>query len=228
MYKIILNNKVIDVVEKPRFLKFLKSGNIAISDKSSANGVLGSDYKTIYSLVAGIKPDAPTVIIEEIDQEEFNRLDSLLNSESEVVADSGLLNLEISAAVENLSQTCKYKIKSGFSVLLSDGKIYKFKLTQEDQINLLSLENQLNAGNDIFIYHATDKPCQVFKRDDMKKIIKTYRKFVLYHTTYFNAAKHYVSSLTDIDQIKKFYYGYDVANTVSDYAVKQILLNGEV
>lgn len=227
MYKIILNNKVIDVVKKPCFLKLLSSGNIAITDKTSANGIAGSDNKTIYSLVSGIRADLPTVIIEEINKEEFNRLSSLLNSCADIVANTSELSSVVDVAVENLSQICKYKIKSGFSVLLSDNKVYEFKLTAEDQINLLNLENQLNNGEDVFIYHATGMPCQMFKRDDMKKIIKTYRKFVQYHTTYYNAAKQYVSSLTDIDQIKKFYYGINIASTVSDYAVRQILLDGE-
>ena len=227
MYKIILNNKVIDIVRRPRFLKLLSSGNVAITDKTSANGIAGSDNKAIYSLVAGIRPDVPTVILEEIDENEFNRLDSLLNSGEEIVANNAKLQNAIKAAIENLSQICKTKIKDGFSVLLSDGNVHKFRLTAEDQINLLNLENQLNAGENVFIYHATGMPCQVFKREDMKKIIKTYRKFVQYHTTYFNAAKHYISSLTDIDQIKKFSYGINIASTVSDYAVKQILLDGE-
>jgi hypothetical protein len=227
MYKIILDNKIIDVVRKPRFLKLLKSGFVAITDKSSANGIAGSDNKTIYSLVDDIRADIPTVIIEEIDLDEFSRLDSLLNSGADIIANAAELNTEIDTAIENLSQICRHVITSGFSVLLSDGKIYKFKLTVEDQINLLNLENQLNAGENMFIYHATGSPCQVFKREDMQKIICTYRKFVRYHTTYFNAAKRYVSSLTNIDEIKAFSYGTDISSTVSDVAVRQILLDGE-
>lgn len=227
MYKIILNNKVIDVVRKPRFLKILSSGHIAITDKTSANGIAGSDGSTVYCLTKGLNSKAPVVTIEEISNDEFSRLHSLLNSDKEIVANKAKLQSEISTAIENLSDICKYKIESGFSVLLSDGKVYKFKLTAEDQINLLNLESQLNAGENVFIYHATGMPCQMFKREDMKKIIKTYRKFVQYHTTYFNAAKQYISSLTDIDQIKKFSYGTNITSTVSDYAVKQILLNGE-
>jgi hypothetical protein len=228
LYKIILDNKVIDVIKKPRFLKFLSSGNIALTDKTSANGIVGSDNKTIYSLVTGLKTEAPVVSIHEIDQKEFNRLSSLLNSGAELIANKTKLQNAIKTALENLSQICKDKITAGFSVLLSDGNVYKFKLSAEDQINLLNLENQLNTGENIFVYHATDMPCQVFRREDMQKVIKSYRKHILYHTTYFNIAKQYISSLTDIAKIDAFHYGTNVIGVVSDPAIRQILRDGEV
>ena len=225
MYKIILNNKVIDVVAKPYFLKILSSGNVAITCKSSANGIAGSD-NTVYSLVKGLNTDAPVVSIKEIDKDEFNRLNSLLNSGEEVVANKTKLQKSINEAIENLSQVCNQKIVSGFSVLLSDGNIHAFKLSPEDQINILNLENQLTAGENLFIYHETGMPCRVFRRGDMSKIIKTYRKHLLYHTTYFNAAKQYVSSLTDIDKINTFCYGTDVTHAVTDPTIRRVLLDG--
>lgn len=229
MYKIILNNKVIDIVQKPRFLKFLSSGNVAITDKTSANGIAGSDNRTMYSLVAGLNTDAPVVAIKEINEEEFNRLFSLLNSETEIIADTTELQNSINKTIDNLSQICANKIIDGFSVVLSDKNVYKFKLTAEDQLNLLNLENQLTSGEDLFIYHSTDMPCRTFRREDVKKIIKMYRKHLLYHTTYFNTAKHYIKTLTDIDKINNFYYGSDVViSTVTDPAIRKILLEGDV
>ena len=49
MYKIMQEGKVIDVVKNPSFVKFLSSGHIAMTDKSSAQGIVGSDLKTVYS-----------------------------------------------------------------------------------------------------------------------------------------------------------------------------------
>ena len=49
MYKIIQDQKVIDVVRIPRFVRFLSSGHIALTDKSSAQGIVGSDDRTVYS-----------------------------------------------------------------------------------------------------------------------------------------------------------------------------------
>ena len=156
----------------------------------------------------------------------INRLQSLLNSEQEICADTSALNTARKVAISDLSEVCKNTITAGFSVILSDGKRNSFRLTAEDQINLLNLEGQLRAGENLFVYHATNMPCRVFTREDTRKILKAYRKHILYHTTYFNAAKQYINSLTSLDSIKTFTYGTDITDTVTDPVLHQILLSG--
>lgn len=226
MYKIIQDGKVIDVIRNPSFVKFLSSGHIAITDKSSAQGIVGSDSKTVYSF--GYETDlADSIVkIDKISLNEFNRLQSLLNSEIKLnKAEKDLLAIR-EVKVTEISEACREAIISGFSVTLKDGKKYCFRLTMEDQINLLNLENQLNTGTDSFLYHSTDAPCRIFTRDDMKKVIKAYRKHVLYHTTYFNAVKQYINSLTDTDKIKGFSYGTDISLCIKESTVRQILREG--
>lgn len=226
MYKIIHDGQTIDVVRNPNFLRFLSSGHIAITDKSSAQGIVGSDTTTIYSFVPLADSDILVVTIESINTKEFNRLNSLLNSKQKVSAfDRGLLKAK-EDKIKMLSDTCKAKITDGFTIILTDCKRYSFKLTAEDQINLLRLENQLNAGGESFVYHATGLPCQIFVRDDMKKIINAYRKHVLYHTTYFNSAKQYINTLSDISKVEEFTYGIDITCTVKDPALRQIIQDG--
>lgn len=128
--------------------------------------------------------------------------------------------------IQKLSNICKDKITSGFTIKLSDNKLYNFRLTTEDQINLILLENQLCSNDEIFIYHATDQPCRVFLREDMTNVIKTFRRYLLYHTIYFNSAKQYIKSLSDLEKIKLFTYGDDISDTVDDETLKQILKNG--
>lgn len=226
MYKIIQEGKVIDVVRNPSFIKFLPSGHIAITDKSSAQGIVGSDAKTVYSFSYNTDRTEPVVKIDKISLNEFNRLQSLLNSEKKLSkAERELLAIR-EAKIAVLSEACKENITNGFSVILRDGNKYCFRLTAEDQINLLNLENQLSNGVDTFIYHSTNSPCRVFVRDDMKKIINTYRKHTLYHTTYFNVAKQYINSLTDIEKINAFSYGVDVSTSIKESAVRKILQDG--
>ncbi len=224
MYKIVQNNKIIDVVKYPQFVNFLASGHIAMTDKTSANGILGSDNKTVYSFQSRV--GYPTVAIVEITSKEFERLQGLLNSDQEVCADEHILALARQNKIKYLSNQCKAKISSGFVIGLSDGKSYSFKLTAEDQLNLMSIEGQLNAGAETVIYHATNQPCKVFSRDDMLKVIKAFRSHVTYHTTYFNVAKQYINSLTDLEKINNFNYGTDVSATLDDKVIKQILKNG--
>ncbi len=227
MYKIIYNDKVIDVVNNPNFLKFLTSGHIAITDKSSAHGIVGSDFTTIYSFKPLEDKNIPVVSIESITASEFNRLQSLLNSEQGLsVAKCELIKAKESK-IAFLSNVCKAKITDGFNICLTDCNNYSFKLTAEDQLNLLNIENQLHTGTEAFVYHATGLPCQVFTRDDMKKILKAYRKHVLYHTTYFNAVKQYINSLTDLEQINTFTYGTDIVGSVDHLVLREILLEGD-
>jgi hypothetical protein len=226
MYKIIQNDKVIDVVRIPRFVSFLASGHIALTDKTSAAGIVGSDDKTIYSFKPTTKKDISVAAIEEITLEEFNRLQGLLNSNLEVSADETALAAAKRDMIARLSSICKNKITAGFSIILSDNEEYSFKLTTEDQLNLMSIESQLNAGANTFIYHATNQPCRFFSREDMSKIISTFKRYTLYHTTYFNVAKQYIKSLVDIEKVNTFTYGTDVSEVVDNIVIKQILKNG--
>lgn len=227
MYKIIQNNKVIDVVKLPRFVSFLKSGHVTITDKTSAQGIVGSDNITLYSFKPVSRKGVAVVSIEKIDQDEFSRLQRLLNSNQEVSADESALAKAKKNIISRLSNICKNKITSGFSVNLSDGESYSFRLTTEDQLNLMSIENQLNGGAETFIYHATGQPCRFFTREDMIKIISTFRHYTLYHTTYFNVAKQYINSQVSIEKVNMFIYGTDVSEATDNIVIKQILKNGE-
>lgn len=226
MLKIIQNNKVIDVIKTPSFINFLPSGHIAFTDKSSAKGVVGSDGQTVYSFIPSAK--YAVVTTKEISAAEFEGLQKLLNSGQEISADSTQLEKAKTAKIKILSTTCKNKIIAGFSVKLSDGAEYNFKLTVEDQLNLMMLENQLSAGATTFIYHATEQPCKMYNREDVTKIIQAFRAHTLYHTTYFNIAKQYIKSLTSIEAVNMFTYGDDVSATTSDKALRQILKKGGI
>jgi hypothetical protein len=224
MYKIMQNNTVIDVVQNPRFVRFLASGHIALTDKASAQGIVGSDETTLYSFEN--RPGYSKVLIKKIMFEEFSRLQSLLNSKQEVSTDESALALAKSETVKHLSNICNAKIIDGFSIKLADGNAYNFKLTTEDQLNLMHIENQFNAGEKLFIYHATDLPCRAFVREDMGKVLKAFRKHILYHTTYFNVVKQYINAQTSIDRVMAFTYGTDISDTVTDPTIRQILKKG--
>ena len=226
MYKIIQNDKVVDVVRLPRFFKVLSKGNIIFTDKSSAHGIVGSDNKTLYAFAPVVQRKLAIATIEEITYEELERLQSLLGSGQEPSADESALATAKRDTIRRLSNICKNKITSGFSIVLSDGESYSFKLTTEDQLNLMSIESQLTAGAETFIYHATNQPCRFFSREDMTKIINTFKRYTLYHTTYFNVAKQYINSLVDIEKVNMFTYGTDVSEAVDNVVIKQILKNG--
>ncbi len=225
-YSIICDDKIIDIVQKPTFVKVLPSGRVAFTDKASANGIASSDGKTIYTFEPVARKNTKVVTINEISENEFNRLKNLLNSNQEVSADANALKDAIETAIKKLSEVCHSKITEGFSVRLSDGKIHSFRLTTEDQLNLLTLESLLSSGAQSFVYHATNEPCKVFSRSEINKVINTFKQHILYHTTYFNVAKQYLNSLVNIEEVTSFSYGNSVDVVVTDDTIRQILKNG--
>lgn len=229
MYKIINNDKVIDIVLDPKFIRFLSTGHITLTDKSSAQGILGSDDHTIYSFMPIVGKNYTVVTVTKItSKEEFSRLSSLLNSGEIISADESALAKAKRSKINILSTICKNIIISGFSIVLSDGLVSDFKLTTEDQLNLTLIENRLAAGDTTFIYHATNQPCKIYSREDMLKIINSFRQHVLYHTTYFNIAKQYIKTLVDIEKVNLFTYGDSLLDFETDPILKQILKNGGI
>lgn len=227
MYKIIYEGNIIDVVKIPKFLRFISKNNIALASESAAEGIASSDGKTAYSFGPCKKPGVKQVKIELIDEAEFSRLSYLLNSGISPTVGNELEEAK-RQTIERLSTACKNNITNGFTITLSNNKQYHFRLTAEDQLNLMQIESKLNTGVKSFIYHATNQPCEIFYRHDMVKIISAYQKHVEYHTTYFNCAKHYIKSLNSLNDINLFTYGDSVIESVSDVAIKQILIEGGV
>ena len=60
----------------------------------------------------------------------------------------------------------------------------------------------------------------------MAKIINTFKQHIQYHTTYFNVAKQYITSLQDLKKVCNFTYGDDVSCIVKDTVIRQILKTG--
>lgn len=80
MYKVIFNNLVIDIMEKPRYTRFLpKSQRIVGTDRLAATGIMSSNGEEVYHL-EGKTNNYPeklkTVQLIKIEKEEFERLKS--------------------------------------------------------------------------------------------------------------------------------------------------------
>ena len=96
-YKVLKNNKVIDVLDQLIFLKYQKKHNIMlICNESEAEAILSSDKNTIWHEVSlyQIPVDGyDTVKIEEIDKYEYDKLKMLNGKTVEEILDSFVLSL---------------------------------------------------------------------------------------------------------------------------------------
>ena len=225
-YKLVdkTSKEVVAVLQEFTYILFMSHGRVYKTNKQTAQGI-ADNSGVIYSFISNPTRDVPIVTLHEISEEEFTRLNDLVNSDKQVIDEAALINAK-TAKISELSDLCNRYIVNGFTIRLSDHNSYNFRLTTEDQLNLMAIENQLNSGENTFIYHATNEPCKVFSREDMSKVINHFKRYTLYHTTYFNVAKHYINSLKDVDKVTKFAYGDDVSEIIKDKAIKKILKTG--
>ena len=214
MYKFIHNGNVIDVVENIKYLRYLKkSHHIVTTDASTANCVQASNNRDVYALLgANLPVNIPykTVVIKKIGKEEFESLKVLLNNNVTIHGDSVELHAAREQKIEELSKECSDVIQKGVTIKLSDGKFHTFELTIEDQLNIMTLQQQLYCGKDNFLYHEKGKVCKFYSKEDIRTLIKETNYHIQYNTTYFNLMKHCIYSIYDINKINSIHYGDDL------------------
>ena len=214
MYKLIYNNLVIDVVKKPKYLRYLtKSGRTVLTNKTSAHCIMGSNNKDIYLLQGVNRPegkDWKEVTVVAITENEYNSLIKLLASDQAIYADKNQLKHVQNEKISELNTICRNTIIEGVSVLFSDKKYHKFELTIEDQLNLMTIESEIKAGAKKILYHEKNKVCQMYLASDIQLLIDAVHKHKAYHTTYFNLLKNYIYSLHDIEKIREIEYGIEL------------------
>ena len=108
MYKVIFNNLVIDIMEKPRYVGFLpKSQRIVGTDRLAATGIMSSNGEEVYHL-EGKTNNYPeklkTVQLIKIEKEEFERLKSQKTEIKEETSIPAAVQSQIDALAAMVSQ----------------------------------------------------------------------------------------------------------------------------
>lgn len=108
MYKIIFNNLIIDVMEKPRYVRFLpKSRRIVGTDRLAATGIMSSNGEEVYHL-EGKTNNYPeklkTVQLIKIEKEEFECLKSQKTEIKEETLVPAAVQSQIDALAAMVSQ----------------------------------------------------------------------------------------------------------------------------
>lgn len=226
-YKVICGSLTVDVLDEIKWVRFLSKFNqVVITDKSSAHGFYGSDNKTIYKREGCKSPSSKaykTGKLQQIGEEEYNSLRSKIKTGGKIPAERSLVQKARQAKIEELSTTCSKRIEQGVAVKLSDGKVYNFSCTLEDQLNMQALQAEILSGATEVIYHANNKPCKNFSAEDFNKILQASRKYIKYHTTYFNLLKNYVKQQQDVNLIADVYYGVDILSLDPSEETKRLM-----
>lgn len=220
MYKLIVDNIVVDVVKKLRYVRYIPELNkVVITTSSSAHGVCGSDNKTFYALPRAEVPQEKSywkiVTAVKICEKEYEELKAALKTNS-LVASNHVLTLERNRKLTELSEACSRAIISGFSCTLSDGKKHHFRLTIEDQLNLVDVQREFDAGTEKIVFHATNELCQLYNRQDIQTILHNAASLKKHETTYFNVLKNCIYSINDLETIRSIKYGDNIQDLPID------------
>lgn len=212
MYKIMSNNNVVDVLKNIHYFRILDSGHIAYTDQTSSEGFMGSDGITLYSFDSDtleLHPNVQQGYLVKIEESEYDALIERLRSDTQSKTQDKLTTAKDTKIAE-MSLRCNEAIVNGVAVVLQDGEEHHFRMTVEDQLNLLFADRAVTRGETYIMYHETASTCRLFSAKDMKHIIDTTNKHRQYHTTYFNLLKYCINRMTTAEDVAKVFYGIDL------------------
>lgn len=112
--------------------------------------------------------------------------------------------------LDNMSRACETAIMDGVTTATADGEDHHFSLTVLDQINLLSLQMQVEAGDDPVPYRADGEMSRLFTADEILSIIAAARIHKTWHMLYLDCLRNYIASMDDIQQICEVEYGMSI------------------
>lgn len=188
----------------------------------------GEWYHDMWFRPENIAGTYPTVTIVQINEEEYNVLYDAVEkneeiqttpSDSEIAEDSEetplsedttTLEFVIKSKLNEMNAKCSTIIKNGFDIVLSDGISHHFSLTEQDQLNLITLSTMLSSGETAIPYHADGEPCKFYPVEDITAILNAATSWKTYHITYNNSLKTYINSLDDIATISAITYGIEI------------------
>ena len=246
-YKLISGTNIVGIATSPDFRRFQKKHKIIlICDEQAAQYVQYKDILYHDNWMLPITSDLykyESAEVIQIDEQEYNTLKAALETEDEIVVEpetpveeapeyvdpNDVITVDYvkNMKVAEMSKTCNKVITNGFDIVLSDGNVYHFSLTTQDQLNLITLSSMVASGETQIPYHADGELCRFYSAEDINTIITTATQFKTYQVSYFNALKAYVESMTDIETIGAVTYGMEIpAEHQSD--VLKVLLAGMV
>ena len=242
-FKVINDDKIIGVVTEVDFCRYqTKHGVILLTDIDHGEFVMLNEvlYRDNWLKLPPVTTiDYVEAKITRIEQDEYDALAEALKTEEEIVVkeepeepveleiqpeDTTTIDYIIDMKVKEMRRECHNVITNGVDVQLSDGNTYHFSMAIEDQINLQNLVIRAQSNeNDSFPWHDDNGLCKFYSSADILLIYNEFEELKTYHTTYFNSLKHYILSLTDINDVKEIQYGITVPDEYQSEVLKHLL-----
>lgn len=110
------------------------------------------------------------------------------------------------AKLAEINTACEQAIVAGVDVETTQG-VERFALTPNDQINIAFYEQQVTGGAAQVPYHADGTLCRMFEAFEIIAVAAAAARHKVYHTTYCNHLRDYVSGLQSVEEIATVTYG---------------------
>lgn len=125
---------------------------------------------------------------------------------AEIVNVDNVVDVVREAKIIEISAACNSAIVEGVDIQLGD-ETEHFNLSIEDQSNIANLFRVVELGGTEFPYQADGGKCRIYTAQEIAQIYITAQTAITTQTTYHNALKAYVQSLTNVDKIAAVTYG---------------------
>lgn len=124
----------------------------------------------------------------------------------EIVGEENSADVIRTAKLAEISAACNAVITAGIDLELTEGPVH-FNLSIEDQTNIANLFRVVELGGTEFPYQADGGVCRVYSATEIAQIYIATQTLITTQTTYHNALKEYVLSLSSLDKISAVTYG---------------------
>ena len=237
-FKVIKDDIIVAAITSNDFMRYLAitdcfvRANEQIGEYATSKGQF---YRSTW--MQPIVKAAPYIeaIIIEIEEEEYNALvEALYNNEiipNEDIDDNPSeepnyvdpieeLTLEFvkESKINAMSYACHKTIETGIDLELR-GSTHHFSLTEQDQLNLMSLSTMIQTQN-LIPYHADGEECEFYTIDEINQIINAAASFKNYHLAYYNSLKTYINTLDTIEAIAAITYGTPIPDEYKSDVLK--------
>jgi len=114
-----------------------------------------------------------------------------------------------------VNTACNAAITAGCDVILTDGTVEHYSLSETDQINLSAAVAAVQAGAVAYPYHADGELCRLYSADDIMLIGTAATSHKLYHTTYCNHLRVWINRVETVDELDAINYGVELPDDLA-------------
>ena len=116
-------------------------------------------------------------------------------------------------------------IRQGIDVVLTDGTMEHFSLTDHDQTSLMGLQTQAAQGAEQIPWHTSDETehCKFYSNADMARIITAAMECVTWHVTYYRDLRIYIRTLQTKEEIEAVTYGMEIPEEYRSEPLKAMI-----